>query len=276
MNAPRPLVTLTTDFGLADHYAAQMKGVILSISPDAALVDITHLVPPQDVTTGSLLLDQAVDAFPGYAIHLVVVDPGVGTDRRPVAVETAAGRFVAPDNGVLGGVLERHPPRRAVRLDNPRYWRRSVSSTFHGRDLFAAVAAHWSLGVDIAEFGPSLEGPLVRIPSSVAVREGNAIRGRILRADSFGNLMTNIPGSWLGGAGGRLVIEVGRHRIHGLSTCYAEAAPQAPLALINSAGLLEIAVCCGRADESLGVRPGDTLIVRGWDPSFAAGSGAAP
>ena len=196
-----PIITLTTDFGTTDSYVAQMKGVILGIAPDATLVDITHQVPPQDIVAGSAILADAVGAFPPDTIHLVVVDPGVGSERRPVAVETTSRgerlgpRFVAPDNGVLTGALQHFPLRRAVRLAERRFWRTDVSHTFHGRDLFAPVAAHLSRGIELAEFGPPLDWELILLPVDRPVVEGDEIRGHIARTDSFGNLITNIDAS---------------------------------------------------------------------------------
>src|ERR1700685_2767838 len=197
-----PIITITTDFGLSDSYVAQMKGVILGISPQARLVDVTHQVPRQDCAAASAILADVVDAFPPGTIHLVVVDPGVGTKRRAVAVETIAEakpggeasgpRFVAPDNGVLTDVLQRHRIRRAVRLSETRFWATDVSNTFHGRDIFAPVAAHWSTGVDLAEFGPPLMLPLIQLPVSRPTVHDGEIRGEIVRTDSFGNLITNI------------------------------------------------------------------------------------
>jgi hypothetical protein len=247
-----------------------MKGVILSISPAATLVDVTHRIPPQDCVAASAVLADAVGAFPAGTIHLVVVDPGVGTDRRAVAVETTGAgdvigpRFVAPDNGVLTGVLENFPVRRAVRLTERGFWRSEISHTFHGRDIFAPVAAHWSLGIDLDAFGPPLDSPLLALPADRPIVDGDKIRGRIVRTDSFGNLVTNIDASLLPEAGrDRLIVELGTQRIKGISRFYGEKSTGELLALFGSSGRLEIAVCQGHAGEILAAWSGDPVTVRG-------------
>jgi len=265
-----PIITLTTDFGLSDSYVAQMKGAMLSIAPEATLIDVTHQVFRQDCAAASAILADAIRAFPPDTIHLAVIDPGVGSERRAVAVETtaegnAAGpRFVAPDNGVLTDVLQSFPLRRAVQLTEKRFWRRSVSHTFHGRDVFGPVAAHWSRGVDISEFGPPVETPLVTLPAEPPNVAGDTIQGRIVRTDSFGNLITNIDIALLPTSGReKLVVEMGEQRIVGISRYYGESAPGELLALIGSSGHLEIAVCMGHAGEILAAWSGDTVTVKG-------------
>jgi S-adenosylmethionine hydrolase len=250
----RPLITLTTDFGLSDSYAAQMKGAILTIAPDALLIDVTHNIPPQDRGLAAAVLSDSVGAFPVGTIHLVVIDPGVGTSRRAVAVEARGPedastlRFVAPDNGVLTRVLEGRSILRAVRLSEPRFWRERVSTTFHGRDVFGPVAAHWSLGVDLAEFGPPLSG-------------------EVWRTDTFGNLITNIPAALLPEADwSRLTVEIGAQRIEGISRAYLDRSVGELVAVIGSSGLLEIAICCGHAGEILAAWSGDKVVVRGLAP----------
>jgi|HubBroStandDraft_6_1064221.scaffolds.fasta_scaffold168765_2 S-adenosylmethionine hydrolase len=258
-----PIITLTTDFGLSDSYVAQMKGVMLSIAPEATLVDVTHQVFRQDCAAASAILADAVGAFPPGTIHLVVVDPGVGSKRRAVAVETIGPRFVAPDNGVLTGVLQNFAVRRAVQLAERRFWRADVSRTFHGRDIFGPVAAHWSRGVDLSEFGPSLTAPLVALPADRPVIAGDEIQGRIVRTDSFGNLITNIDESMLSHLGrNRLVVELGAQQIKGISQFYGEKSPGELLALFGSSGRLEIAVCQGHAGEILAAWSGDPVTVR--------------
>jgi S-adenosyl-L-methionine hydrolase (adenosine-forming) len=265
-----PIVTLTTDFGLSDSYVAQMKGAMLSIAPEATLIDVTHQVFRQDCAAASAILADAVRAFPPGTIHLAVVDPGVGSERRAVAVETMAEgnaegpRLVAPDNGVLTDVVKAFPVRRAVQLTEKRFWRRSVSQTFHGRDIFGPVAAHWSRGVDLSEFGPALETPLVTLPADSPTVAGDTIQGRIVRTDSFGNLITNIDVSLLPTTGReKLVVELGEQRIVGIARYYGERAPGELLALIGSSGHLEVAVCMGHAGEILAAWSGDILIVKG-------------
>ena len=264
-----PIITLTTDFGLSDSYVAQMKGVMLSIAPETTLVDVTHQVFRQDCAAASAILADAVGVFPPGTIHLVVVDPGVGSDRRAVAVETSGlgdeigPRFVAPDNGVLTGVLQRLSVRHAVQLAERRFWRADVSHTFHGRDIFGPVAAHWSRGVDLSQFGPPLTTPLVALPADRPVIAGAEIRGRIVRTDSFGNLITNIDASMLPETGReRLVVELGTQQIKGISQFYGEKSPGEPLALFGSSGRLEIAVCQGHAGEILAAWSGDPVTIR--------------
>jgi len=267
------LITLTTDFGLSDSYVAQMKGAILTIAPDVVLIDVTHKIPPQDRVAGSAVLADAVGAFPAGTIHLVVVDPGVGTVRRAVAVEARGEndaselRFVAPDNGVLTRVLEGRTVCRAVQLAEPRYWRPSVSQTFHGRDVFGPVAAHWSRGVDLAEFGPPLNSPLVKLFLPTPIREGRNLCGEVVRTDAFGNLITNIAAAQLPESDrGRLTVEIGTQRIAGISRAYQDRSAGELVALIGSSGMLEIAVCCGHAGEVLAAWSGDKVVVRGIAP----------
>jgi S-adenosylmethionine hydrolase len=269
----RSLITLTTDFGLSDSYAAQMKGAILTIAPDADLIDVTHKIPAQDRGVAAAVLADAVGAFPVGTIHLVVVDPGVGTARRAVAVEARgpadAGelRFVAPDNGVLTRVLQGRSIVRAVELTEPRFWRENVSRTFHGRDVFGPVAAHWSLGVDLAEFGPPLESPLITLSLSQTIREGQRLCGEVLRTDAFGNLITNIAATQLPEPDWpRLTVEIGTQRIEGISRAYQDRRVGELVAVIGSSGLLEIAVCCGHAGEILAAWSGDKVVVRGIAP----------
>jgi S-adenosyl-L-methionine hydrolase (adenosine-forming) len=265
-----PLITLTTDFGLTDSYVAQMKGVILGIAPDATLVDITHQVPPQDIVAGSVILADAVGAFPPDTIHLVVVDPGVGSERRAVAVETKSRgerpgpRFVAPDNGVLTGALQQFPLRRAVRLAERRFWRTDVSHTFHGRDVFAPVAAHLARGIELTEFGPPLDWDLILLPSVLPVVGADEIRGHIVRTDSFGNLITNIDASLIPEeVRSRVAIEIGMQRIDGISRFYGEKQAGELLALFGSSGRLEIAIRDGHAGQVLAAWSGEEVVVRG-------------
>jgi len=261
----RPIITLTTDFGLDDPYVAQMKGVILAINPDVQLVDVTHAVPKQDVLHAARMIDEMVDAFPRNTIHVAVVDPGVGTDRFLVGVELGRWRFVAPDNGVLSAIAQRFPLDRAMRLTRETYWRNSVSNTFHGRDVMAPVAAHWSLDADLAAFGEPLQTPLLELPQSKPERLPNGVLGQVLRADSFGNLVTNIDRSWLpAGDWQGLTIQVGAQAINGICRCYDERPPGTLMALIGSTGKLEIAVSRGSALELLKPAPEATVTVLGF------------
>jgi len=231
------------------------------------------MIPPQDCAVASAVLADAVGAFPAGTIHLVVVDPGVGTDRRAVAAEARgekdAGdlRFVAPDNGVLTRVLAGRTVCRAVRLAERRFWRESVFRTFHGRDIFGPVAAHWSRGIDLAEFGPTLDSPLIKLSLPEPIREGRNLCGEVVRTDAFGNLITNIPATHLPETDRpRLTIEIGTQRIAGISRAYQDRSAGELVAVIGSSGMLEIAVCCGHAGEVLAAWSGDKVVVRGIAP----------
>ncbi|MEM1010060.1 MAG: SAM-dependent chlorinase/fluorinase [Myxococcota bacterium] len=196
MSNARRVVTLLTDFGLEDPYVGSMKGVMLGIAPEIHWVDLTHRVPAQDVDAAALLLWASVEAFPKDTIHLVVVDPGVGSSRRAVAVQTSGGVFVGPDNGVLWPAVQRFPGLRAVVLDRPEVWRDTVSSTFHGRDIFAPVAAHLAAGAALTEVGTPIRDlqPLELFTPEISEQ---SITGRFVYADHFGNLCTDISSGLL-------------------------------------------------------------------------------
>lgn len=243
-----PLLTITTDFGTTDSYVAQMKGVILAINPLAQIVDVTHQVPPQDVFRAALILDEISQVFPAGTIHVVVVDPGVGSSRAIVAAEAGVQRFLAPDNGLLGPVLSRFPARRVHRVSDESFWRQPVSATFHGRDIFAPVAAQWSLGTDLSRIGPAVDAAsLVALPRYEPRHEGSVLVGRIESIDSFGNLTTNIDERHLAGRHRALTISVAGARIGGVQRCYADCPAGDLLALVGSSGRLEIAVNGGNA-----------------------------
>jgi len=268
MTLPRPIITLTTDFGLADSYVAQMKGAILSINAEAVIVDLSHHIPPQDLLRAASCVGEAYARFPKQTIHVVVVDPGVGSRRTAVALEADEHRFVAPDNGVLSEIVRCCGNVRIVELATTRFWRHPVSHTFHGRDVFAPVAAHWSLDVDLLEFGPQLERPLRRLEIPVATRHADALEGRVLWADAFGNLITNIDDQQLPAPGREnLSVEVAGHRITGVHHFYAEAPEGELLALVGSSGRLEIAVCQGSALETLNCSESPQVRVTGFDSS---------
>jgi len=240
----RPLITLLTDFGTQDAYVASMKGVILSLNPQAVLVDLTHEIPPQDVRAGALNLAAAAPYFPPDTIHLAVVDPGVGSSRRALAARCRNQFWVGPDNGLFHLIFTQ-ASFSIVSLENPRYFRPQVSSTFHGRDIFAPVAAHLSLGVDLARFGPDLTGPVsLDLPAPRFTPE--AISGEIIYVDRFGNLISNIRAAellaWLGDRD--LNLTAGPLAMRGLARTYSDAAPGTCLALVGSHGFLEIA-CSG-------------------------------
>ncbi len=244
------IVTLTTDFGLADHFTGVMKGVILGIAPRAAIVDITHQVEPYEIPQGAFLITQAYRHFPPGTVHVVVVDPGVGSSRRPILVEAARQIFIAPDNGVLSGVYAREKHRvRAITAD--RYFRKPVSQTFHGRDIFAPVAAHVAAGVAPAKMGRLIKDYLRR-EFDRPVRTGKRFwSGNVLHIDRFGNVITNFAPSDLP-PGRPFEMAVGPHRISRLETNYAASAPGELFLIEGSSGYLEISVSQGPAARMLG------------------------
>jgi S-adenosylmethionine hydrolase len=258
------LVTLTTDFGMEDGNVGVMKGVILGINPHAAIIDLSHDIPPQGIADAAYVLRRAYEFFPQGTIHVVVVDPGVGTDRRPIAVRTRRALFVAPDNGVLSHVLDHlrdaadHP--QAVHLNNPAYWRPEVSQVFHGRDIFAPVAAHLSLGVNMDDLGPRIDDLLV-LPTPHLVRQPGKVAGQIMHVDHFGNLLTNIPRADLLSLGQTITTKVGEARISGLCTAFGLGCHGEPIAYVDSSGHLAIAVVNGSAQELLHSREGDRVEV---------------
>lgn len=253
------LITLTTDFGVTDGYVAAMKGVILGIAPQVTLVDITHQIAPQQVTQAAYVLQSVLPCFPPDAIHVVVVDPGVGSERRPLAVQTNRALLVGPDNGVFTYALQADPAALCVVLDQPIWQRLPVSRTFHGRDIFAPAAAHLANGVTLAQLGTRVLDPL-RLEVAAPHRAHGLLHGSIVHVDRFGNLISNIPGDWL--IGGHWLIHIGQQTIDGLSLTYAEAAPGALLALISSDGTLEVAVREGDAAHRLAAGVGAAVTVK--------------
>ena len=260
---PSPIITLTTDFGLSDPYVGSMKGVILSINPQATIVDITHGIRPQAIDQAAFLISKSHTCFPPDTIHIVVVDPGVGTSRRALVVVTPQGLFLAPDNGVLGllGFINRHGAvaqhAKAYSLTQPAYWRSPVSHTFHGRDIFAPVAAHLSLGVD-----PSLTGHLVPsltpLPHTTPIWQGNTLQGHIVHIDHYGNLVTDIEAHLLHPSPD-LRVQLKGLSISGLSNSYAEGPDL--LAIIGSFDTLEVAARNASAEQRLAAYIGDPVQV---------------
>lgn len=257
---PSGIITLTTDFGLSDPYVAMMKGVILSVNPSARLVDITHHIPAGSVLETALLIREASPFFPKGTVHVAVVDPSVGSDRRPIGIETESYTFVGPDNGVLWPVTQQEPKAKVVHLTEKSYFLPHVTRTFHGREIFAPVAAHLSLGIDLLKMGTLITDP-VPLDVPEPFEKEDCLYGRIIRVDHFGNLITNIRAKALADflKSAEPLIQVGNLSLERLTETYAKAERGAPLALINSAGLLEVAVNMGRASEALGVRVGDII-----------------
>jgi S-adenosylmethionine hydrolase len=258
----RPIITLTTDFGQTDAYVGTMKGVILGICPDATLVDISHEVRPQAVRQAAHLLSTAVPYFPLGTIHLVVVDPGVGSERRAIAVQTDRFIYIAPDNGVLTMALNQDPARWAAHLTNPRYHLSPVSTTFHGRDIFAPSAANLACGTDLQDMGESISlSDLVSLPSLQPHRRpGGSQLGHILHVDHFGNLITNFQGPM---DRDRVFVRVGGERIAGLSRTFSDVQPGEWVVYIGSSGYLEIAMRQGNAASRLHVDVGDPVEIEG-------------
>jgi S-adenosylmethionine hydrolase len=274
----RCLVTLTTDFGIADGTVGMMKGVILGINPDASIVDLTHTVPPQAIPRAAYVLRRAYQYFPQGTIHVVVVDPGVGTDRRPIALHASHASFVAPDNGVLTYVLDdlsaADPPPRLVHLDHPAYWLPQVSNVFHGRDIFAPVAAHLSLGTAIEDLGPPIDDP-VRLPAPHLSRQPGEITGQVMYIDHFGNLLTNIPAADLSSLGNTLTTSVGRTQIRGLSPTFAHGSAEQPIAYIDSSGHLAIAAVNASAQDLLESHVGERVQVTSRHATNSSGGGSS-
>jgi len=237
----RPVIALLTDFGTKDHYAGAMKGVALGICPDAALVDISHDLPPHDLVGAALELAAAYKYFPAGTIFLVVVDPGVGSTRRGIAAEAGDYKFVAPDNGVLSAVLDDHPPKRVVELTERKYARATVSRTFEGRDRFAPAAAWLAKGIELSALGRSA-GSIHRLDIPKPDVAGDRIDGQVLRVDRFGNLITNIDRRAFDKvAGGPLDIKAGGHVVSRVVSTYADVADGEVCALFGSTDHLEIA-----------------------------------
>jgi S-adenosylmethionine hydrolase len=252
------LITLTTDFGLADPWVGIMKGVIATRAPGTPVVDVSHGVPPQDVFAGALVLRHAVPWFPRGTIHVAVVDPGVGSERRALCIETDAALLVGPDNGLLSLAAPPAAVRRIVELADERFFVTPRSRTFHGRDVFAPVAAALATGTDPGALGPT-RAELVRLTLPEPERQGTMLRAQVIYVDRFGNLVTNVPGDAL--APERVSISIANARIRGIATSYAATARGTLVAVVNSWNLLEIAVRDGSAQEHLGVGAGAPLTL---------------
>ena len=271
------IITLTTDFGLTDAYVPAMKGVILGINPEAKLVDICHNIQPQNIPQAAFVLGTAYQFFPRRTVHMVVVDPGVGTERRAIILRTPLADFIAPDNGVLSYVLreslaksvedygdlqqvELKPDVEAIAITKPQFWRSPVSPTFHGRDIFAPVAAHLSLGFPLKDFGEAVASvAMLPLPRPYQVPDGTLV-GHILHIDSFGNLITNIRDDELPQAEGVITTGVGNQTISGLSRTYAEG--KGLLALIGSSGYLEVSLKGGSAGALLNAEVGNEVRIK--------------
>ena len=238
------IITLTTDFGTVDTFVGQMKGVLLSHVIGLTLVDITHDLPPQDVRQGALALESLAGLFPPGTIHLAIVDPGVGTSRRGIAVRTDRAVLIGPDNGLFSLYLERERAIEAVELSNPALHRSPVSPTFHGRDVFASVAGQLASGMPFEQLGRRLDPEeLLRIPMPKPMAGPGSVAGQVIAIDRFGNLITNLTPSGLGNADrDSLRFQVAGQAIVGLKETYAQVGPRHPVAYVGSGGRIEIAV----------------------------------
>ncbi len=261
------LITLTTDFGQRDGFVGVMKGVILSINLDARFVDITHEIAPQNIQQGAFLLANSVPYFPAAAIHVCVVDPGVGSTRRALAVQVGETTFVGPDNGVLSRAVQTLAARSGVQprgfhLNNPRYWLPRVSTTFHGRDIFAPSAAHISRGVPLEQLGRPVDDWITLAPPAPVHRDDRLI-GHVIYIDHYGNIVSDITEREIDQLGrGKPIVEIGGHHIHGLVQTYSDVEPGEFAALIGSPWKLEVAQREGNAAEALDVRVGDEVVLR--------------
>jgi S-adenosyl-L-methionine hydrolase (adenosine-forming) len=255
------IITLTTDFGAADPFVGVMKGVIAGRAPTARVIDLTHGIPPQDVLAGALVLRHSVPYFPRGAIHLAVVDPGVGSDRRALCVETTGALLVGPDNGLLSLAAPPDEIRRIVHLTEERFFLSPRSATFHGRDVFAPVAATLAVGTPVEKLGDEVRD-MQRLDLPPVVREADALRGQVIYVDHFGNLVTNVSEAELAAlAIPAPSIGVGNVRLRGVAHSYAAVHRGEPVAVVNSWGLLEIAVREGSARDRLGADVGAAVVI---------------
>jgi len=272
------IITLTTDFGYDDAYVAAVKGAILSTNPEANIIDISHSIEPQNILQAAFILNAAYRYFPKQTIHTAIVDPGVGSERRGIILKTPSALFVAPDNGILSYIIDDLFPvengsltehthdlkeivfktgLEAVAITDPRFWRHPVSPTFHGRDIFAPVAAGLSLGISLYEFGEKIGSlNVLSIPKPYLDAEGNLI-GQVLHIDRFGTLITNIKNNDLPGKD--ILVEVAGHCIQGISSYYAQN--EGVMAITGSSGYLEVSLRDGSACDFLGTIMGDEIKV---------------
>jgi S-adenosyl-L-methionine hydrolase (adenosine-forming) len=257
------IITLLTDFGLRDGYPGVMKGVIYQIAPGVQIVDISHLIQPQNIREGSLLLKRSYPFFPEGTIHVVIVDPGVGTDRRPIAARLGKQYYVCPDNGLITSPLveaeNENLPVEIVHLDRKEFWLPEVSYVFHGRDIFSPVAAHLARGVALGELGSSISDPVRLIPSQPSPIS-NGWRGEITAVDHFGNLSTNFSPYHLAGLQNPHVRLAGQ-TITGLVRTFGEKPPGSLVAFIDSDGFMAVAVVNGSAAQALGAETGAPVEV---------------
>jgi len=267
-----PIVTLLSDFGLRDPYVAEMKAVILSICPDALFVDISHKIRKFDVRMGAFILSQAAPYFPSGTIHVAVVDPGVGTERRPIIIETERSFYVGPDNGLLVLSAQREEISRIYEIANPKFTLKNVSRTFHGRDIFSPAAAYLAKGIPPSHFGPEIHDPVTPSFTEPTVQQ-NEIRGEVIQIDGFGNIITNVALKDLKTIGveeGKsLSLKLGgRDLTLRLCSAYNQVPRKTLLAIIGGSGFLEISVNQGDASQVFSVEPGEEVVFKSSDFSI--------
>lgn len=253
-----PVITLLTDFGTADYFVGAVKGAILSVNRAAVIADITHEIAPQDVEAGAFTLLEAYETFPAGTIHVAVVDPGVGSTRRAIIVKAAKHFFVGPDNGIFTYIYDRNPSNKVFHVKVEKYFRRPTSSTFHGRDVFAPVAAALSQGIKPEEFGPLITDP-VRLPTSLnpEVQKNGEVHGRIIQIDRFGNCVTNLTREFFDDTAD---LRVGGMKIRKFREFY-DGAGNEPFGIWGSAGFLEISLKGGSAAKLLKVKKGGRVFL---------------
>ncbi len=257
-----PLITLLTDFGLQDGYVAGMKGVMLEICPDAKLIDMTHLIAPHNIRSAAFVLLSSYEYFPKGAIHLAVVDPGVGTERGAIAIRAGSYFFVGPDNGVFSLVLKKETLWEARDLENSQFRKTPLSSTFHGRDLFAPAAAHIARGVPFGSLGPPRD-PAVAEWSEPIIGKGD-VRGEVIHIDRFGNAIVNVRLETLEtqGPGNKWTVKAGEKVLNSIENTYGRVRAGEALALTGSSSFIEIAVNRGNAASELGLVQGTGVSFR--------------
>jgi len=255
-----PVISLLTDFGTADYFVGAVKGAILSVNPQAVIADITHEIAPQDISAGAFTLLAAYKTFPAGTIHVAVVDPGVGSTRRPIIVSANKQHFVGPDNGLFTYIYDREPETRVFHVTAEKFFRRDPSSTFHGRDIFAPVAAALSNGVKPRVFGPRIDDAIrLPIPLEPEMLQNGDVRARIIHIDRFGNCVTNLTRD-LVKPNATLVIN--RKTIREFRNFYGEESSSKPFAIWGSAGFLELSINGSSAAKFLHAKPGDTVLLR--------------
>lgn len=259
----KPIITLTTDFGLSDPYVAEMKAVILSINPNATIVDITHQIEKFNIKMGAYILAVASPYFPKDTIHVAVIDPGVGTKRRAILIQTNQGYFIGPDNGVLILAAKRQKIQHVYKITNPKLMLPKISNTFHGRDIFAPAAAYLAKGASPLEFGPKLH-KIVTPKFAEITKRKNMILGEVIHIDEFGNIVTNFEKKELEAIGANRIVNIKLKNTRvqlKLCKAYAEAKAQKPLAIIGSHEFLEISINQGNAAETFKIKVGDKVVL---------------